>query len=527
MTRNWFYALLMMLVSRSIFPNTLYFPQVAYGGGYTTTIVIMNMGTTVVSSPITFYNQNGGILSTSGIITIPVGGSARYTLPDTGPVKVGWGEFAAGVGTVRGVATFDLRSSSGTLLTTVGVLGLEGANTFTIPVEVTPTSDTGVALANVKSGSSIKVGLRLLGEDGSQAGAASDARLVSRGQMADFVTGMFPQLSGKSFKGSLVVEAAPGESINSLAATALVLKEGIYSALPVLSDPAPVFQSDSIRASVGQLAVASDNSHLSLSITIENTSSAPLYLALVSYSGGFSDNVATRWAEAEVIEGIRKIDSSYSSSNAKQADFTTIAPSERITVVINAYRLSSGTTPGTTFSFSVEGAYYTSTGLQSVSIGFPVISVGQQRVPGASSNTPVFQSDWIRATVGQIGVAADNSYAAVSITIENTSSSRLYLALVSGNCGLSDDIGTNWSSCDSISGIKTVYTSYSYATGKQADFTGIAPLERITVVINHHRNVGANKPGSIFSFSVQGTYYTSSGLKNVSIGLPGIKAVTQ
>src|SRR6266700_753069 len=228
--------LIISLIPCSLFSNTLYFPQVAFGGGYTTTFVVMNTGTTNVSSRINFYAQDGALTSFQSI-NVPVGGSTRYTLPDTGPLTAVWGELAAGTATVQGVATFDLRATNGTLITTAGVLGLEAGNSFLLPVDVTPTASTGVAIANINAGSSVNGTLRLLGENGSQAATATDVRLKtlrSRSQIADFVTSMFPQLTGTTFKGTLVIEAAAGAPTKSLVATALTVKEGLLSALPVI-----------------------------------------------------------------------------------------------------------------------------------------------------------------------------------------------------------------------------------------------------------------------------------------------------
>ena len=166
--------------------------------------------------------------------------------------------------------------------------------------------------------------------------------------------------------------------------------------------PFPVFQSDSIRATVGQLGVASDNSRVGLSVTIENISTAAVYLALQGANTGddryrypsleLSDDRATEWrlhfSYSELpyeISGIQTLPYGY--TTAKQADFTAIAPSERITVVMNFERLSGGNTPGTTFSFAAQGTFYTSSGLKSVSIGFPRIPVGQQPVQANPTST--------------------------------------------------------------------------------------------------------------------------------------------
>src|ERR1700730_6089692 len=120
MTRR-FLFLIVVLIPSSLFSNTLYFPQVAFGGGYATTFVIMNTGTTPVSSQINFYDQTGvNRTAYTSAINMPVGGSTRFTLPNAGPLTVVWGELAAGVATVQGVATFDLRGTNGALITTAG-----------------------------------------------------------------------------------------------------------------------------------------------------------------------------------------------------------------------------------------------------------------------------------------------------------------------------------------------------------------------------------------------------------------------
>jgi hypothetical protein len=138
---------------------------------------------------------------------------------------------------------------------------------------------------------------------------------------------------------------------------------------------APVFQSASIRATVGQLGVASDNRRVGLSVTIENISRNPLYLALKDKHGradiSLSDDRATRW-NIDQISGIYVLPHRYGSRDPEptQGEFTFIAPAERITVVINFYS-SHGTddTPGTTFSFGAQGTYFTPSGLQNIAIG--------------------------------------------------------------------------------------------------------------------------------------------------------------
>jgi hypothetical protein len=130
----------------SLFSNTIYFPQVAYGGGYSTTFVVVNTGTTSVTARLNFYSQDGPPRADlNKQADIAAGESARFTIPDNGALTVVWAELVADNGTVQGVATFDLRNN-GVLVTSAGVLGVEGNNRFLLPVDVTPLERTGLAL---------------------------------------------------------------------------------------------------------------------------------------------------------------------------------------------------------------------------------------------------------------------------------------------------------------------------------------------------------------------------------------------
>jgi hypothetical protein len=91
-------------------------------------------------------------------------------------------------------------------------------------------------LANAAN-SGLNLRIRLFDESGKLVATASDPHFTSlagRGQIADFVTNVFPQLAGTSFKGTLSVDLGSGASSGSVAATALTVKEGLLSALPVI-----------------------------------------------------------------------------------------------------------------------------------------------------------------------------------------------------------------------------------------------------------------------------------------------------
>ena len=231
------------LIPTPMFSNTLYFPQMAFGGGYTTTIVLMNMGTTTVSSDFQVFSESGVPLK-SIPTTIPGAGSTRIRVTDSGASIISsWGMLDAGTGTVQGVATFDVRSITGALTNTAGVLGVEAANDFTIPVEVTENGtafNTGFAIANVHPTNEVTIALQLISESGSYWPSTITDHFItlgSRQHVAEFVTSIWPQLA-VGFRGTLlvgIVHTAGQRQPNSLVVTALTVKDGLLSAVPAIS----------------------------------------------------------------------------------------------------------------------------------------------------------------------------------------------------------------------------------------------------------------------------------------------------
>jgi hypothetical protein len=234
--------------------SVLEFPQVAFGGGYSTTLTIMNAGAGLAQADLHCFTQ-AGVERTdlARTLSAPGNGSTRSTIPNLGALTVVWCELRTITGSVQGVATFDLRSSSQALLTTAGVLGLQPSNSFSLPVDVSPAGGTGVAVANARD-TNLGVTVRLLNESGALVATATDARFTNfaaRGQAADFVTNIFPQLNGLTFRGALIVQAAAGAPAGSLAATALTIKEGVLSALPVIPGAIVVTGTGTISGGTG------------------------------------------------------------------------------------------------------------------------------------------------------------------------------------------------------------------------------------------------------------------------------------
>jgi hypothetical protein len=217
----------------------IYFPQVAVGGGYSTTFTLMNTGPTALSGSLLVYNQDGspraGLPSSFASVSIPAGGSVRLTLPNSGDLTVGSAFFQT-AGTVQGLASFDLRGPDGQLQTTAGVLGIASGPRFLIPVDMSASSQTGLAVMNA-SPVGTSVTMRLISEAGAQVASSPDARLSAFGgyrQIADFINNLFPGQSVSDFRGTVVIEA-----LGQLAATGIVVKEGFLSALPVIGSFVP------------------------------------------------------------------------------------------------------------------------------------------------------------------------------------------------------------------------------------------------------------------------------------------------
>ena len=239
------YCLLIALcfLPTSLFSNKLYFPKVSFGGGSTTTIILMNSGMTTVSSPFQIYAQTGDLLR-SIPTTVPGGGSTRLSIADPGQSIINsWGVFDAGKETVKGVATVDMRSTTGTLINRAGVFGVEAANHFSIPVDVAEKglSNTVFAMANVNrykrsclstfsSCRKVASALHLRRERQNLQGLLCFLRGI---RSPTFVTDIWPELKA-GFKGTLLIAVVSGQA-SSLVVTALSLKDGLFSPVPAIS----------------------------------------------------------------------------------------------------------------------------------------------------------------------------------------------------------------------------------------------------------------------------------------------------
>ncbi len=195
-----------------------YLPQVAngsFGGGsFRTTFVFFNTNDTAVTVRLELTNDQGAALN----LTIPgLGTSDEFAITlQPGATRIvqtdGAGSLVAGAAHVStsadiGVsAVFTVSTPTGSFQTEAGVGNSEGLTDFVIPVDVTGSFNTGVALYDI-GGAGATVTLRLINASGAEVGQAP-LNLPANGHTAQFVTQLFAGTS--NFRGTLrVTSSAP------------------------------------------------------------------------------------------------------------------------------------------------------------------------------------------------------------------------------------------------------------------------------------------------------------------------------
>ena len=173
---------------------------------------------------------------------LPASSSTRLTIADPGPSMISsWGMLDTGIATVKGVASIDIRSTTGALINRAGVFGIEAANDFTFPVDVTENGagfNAALALANVDRQNAVTVNFQLMPENGNGFPAVTgvEGRSIMLGagqQFAGYVTEIWPQLA-VGFRGTLRISLTPAQA-NSLILTAFNVKGGLMVAVPAVS----------------------------------------------------------------------------------------------------------------------------------------------------------------------------------------------------------------------------------------------------------------------------------------------------
>jgi hypothetical protein len=233
------------------YANSVYFPQVAVGGGYTTIFTITNTGSTAASGTVTLTDQqanaflvNGTLTDSTGttqptttgasfLFTVPSGGTIFLSVTTSSSIKVGWAEIDSTGGTLTAVATYDYTIGS-TVQSIVGVLQTQPLQYMTFPVnnESAIQLDTVYGIANPTNGT-IYVKLALVAQDGTVVNDIT-VTLSPGTQIATYLKQSF---SGRNdFKGSLVLR---GQNGATFVAVALNYKQNLLTVIPLISGKAP------------------------------------------------------------------------------------------------------------------------------------------------------------------------------------------------------------------------------------------------------------------------------------------------
>jgi hypothetical protein len=228
---------------------TLYFPQFAVGGNFTTIFTIINTGLDSDSGWLTLTDQAGNpfFVTASTVppttdfvfqIAVPARGVKILTLtsPTPGPVQAGWARITSAKNLLTGVATFTT-TTQGVLNSAAGVLPAQLTHSATIPVDNAENVGraTGFAVAN-PGDSNINISIVVLDESGFQVGdIISPPELNPLGphkQVARYLHQYRSQAA--TFKGSMILSS--GDSFVSVALSTIpgLGPDSVMSVIPVI-----------------------------------------------------------------------------------------------------------------------------------------------------------------------------------------------------------------------------------------------------------------------------------------------------
>ena len=202
-------------------------PQVANGLDQSglrmrTTFILFNISATTADITVTLLKQNGsafpvtipnGVANNTGTFTrsLPPGGAAFLQTDGSGPLTVGTAQVTSSVPIgVSGIFTLYKGTS---FLTEAGVGDSREEYRLNIPVDISPSFDTGVAFFNRRNQpTTITTGL--LNSSGQKVAESVPIVLPALNQTAKFVSELFPGQG--TFQGSLAISASAGVSAITL-----------------------------------------------------------------------------------------------------------------------------------------------------------------------------------------------------------------------------------------------------------------------------------------------------------------------
>lgn len=225
--------------------SDIFFPQVAVGGGYSTTFTLSNTGATAISGNLMLrdqqgnpFNVNSPNLGAGGSFPVSIlpGGAMFLTvnsLNPSDPTKNGWATVETTGGSLSGVETFQF-VSGGVVQTATGVLPSEPMQFATIPVDdnYSQVRFTAYALAN-PSNQNLAIRLCLVDQDGNM---VDDTVSITLGAWQQTARYLYQDFNRPIFKGSMVLRAQGG---GTFVAVALIQNQQLFTAIPAIPSKAP------------------------------------------------------------------------------------------------------------------------------------------------------------------------------------------------------------------------------------------------------------------------------------------------
>ena len=229
-------------------------PHFAYGGGWSTRLILVNPTESVLSGTIGFYDEKGSLLPSSRTYLVPPRTSRTVELSDSGSAfQVGWIRIHPGSGNdaPEASATFSFRTT-GVTTTEAGVPAAKSGKVFQLAAEAlgwlsqaeAGSVRTGVAVANPGTVPA-SLNFELTTMTGAPAGSSGSMTLPPNGHVSLFID-QLPGLQSMRipFKGVLRIStsSAEGIAVTGLKGRWNERREFLISATPVFGENEPAAQ---------------------------------------------------------------------------------------------------------------------------------------------------------------------------------------------------------------------------------------------------------------------------------------------
>jgi hypothetical protein len=239
------------------------FPQIAVGGGFTTTFILVNNGATTTTGSFTVTDPSGDLLPvrltepgsepradsytydlagevSSAPIAIEPGATLLLkatALHASEPLRVGWVRLESNGGSLGSVASYNF-TERGVLKATVGVPASQPVRSATIPVDNDAAQNrrTAFAVANY-GGDPVNIRIVVLDKNGTITNTITPPELNPldpQQQVAKFLDEY--DASTANLQGSMVLMSEDGRRFVVLA---LVQNQALYTSIPVVPGKAP------------------------------------------------------------------------------------------------------------------------------------------------------------------------------------------------------------------------------------------------------------------------------------------------